>query len=256
MLIDTHCHLFDEQFSDDVEAVIENAREFGVTGFVVPAVDLRTSEEAIRLAERFEGVYAAVGIHPESLKDLPDSVFDEVESLAKHDKVVAIGEIGLDYYWDVAPRPFQQEVFSRQIELASRVNLPIIIHNRDATEDTVQLVLCAPDGVNGVMHCFTGSVETAKQCMQKGFYISFGGPVTFKNAVNVARTAAEIPDEWLLVETDSPYLSPHPYRGKRNEPSRVKVVAEKLAELRGQTVETIMDITSQNARRLFQRAKF
>lgn len=253
MLFDTHCHLNDEQFKDDVEAVLERAHAEGVTRIVVPGVDVASSERAIRLAERFEGVYAAVGIHPESLDNLPGGVLDEIESLTTHEKVVAIGEIGLDYYWDVAPREFQQEVFAAQIELAKKRALPIIIHNRDATEDTVRLVEAAPDEVKGVMHCFTGSVETAKRCIEKGFFISFGGPVTFKNAVNVQKTAAQIPHEWLLVETDSPYLSPHPLRGKRNEPARVKLVAEKLAELREQEFSTLVAETTENALKLFHK---
>lgn len=253
MLFDTHCHLNDEQFQEDLDEVFHRATAAGVTRIVVPGVDVPSSERAIRLAEKFEPVYAAVGIHPESLKDLSDSVFDQIRDLARHEKVVAIGEIGLDYHWDVAPRETQREVFARQIDLAADTSLPIIIHNREATEDTVQMVMAAPDHVVGIMHCFTGSVETAQQCIEKGFFISFGGPVTFKNAVNVQHTAVEIPDEWLLVETDSPYLSPHPLRGKRNEPARVKLVAEKLAELRGQSLDEIASITMANALRLFHK---
>ncbi len=253
MLFDTHCHLNDAQFEDDIEEVFERAREAGVTHIVVPGVDVPSSERAIRLAERFAGVYAAVGIHPESLADLSDSALDEIRALTSHPKVVAIGEIGLDYYWDVAPRPYQQEVFAAQINLANETGLPIIIHNRDATEDTVRMVEEAPAAVTGVMHCFTGSYETAMQCIRKGFYISFGGPVTFKNAVNVQKTATQIPDQSLFVETDSPYLSPHPLRGKRNEPARVRLVAEKLAELRGQSVEELAAITMKNALSMFQR---
>lgn len=255
VLFDTHCHLNDEQFENDIDEVMERATEEGITRIVIPGVDVRSSERAIRLAERFDGAYAAVGIHPESLKDLPDGVFDEIEALAKHPKVVAIGEIGLDYYWDVAPREYQQEVFKRQIDLAHGVGLPIIIHNRDATEDTVRLVESAPEGLTGVMHCFTGSAETALRCIRKGFYISFGGPVTFKNAVNVQKTATQIPDEWLLVETDSPYLSPHPMRGKRNEPARVRLVAEKLALLKEKGMTEVAQLTMNNALRLFAKVE-
>ncbi|CAM3964543.1 TatD family hydrolase [Alicyclobacillus pomorum] len=251
MLFDTHCHLFDEQFADDVEATIDRAREAGVRYMVVPAVDVASARRAIALAERYEEIYAAVGIHPESLKALSESAFTEVEALASHPKVVAIGEIGLDYYWNVAPREVQKEVFLRQIDIARRVNLPIIIHNRDATEDTVEIIEHHCSGVTGVMHCFTGSIETARRCMKQGFYISYGGPVTFKKAENVRRAALEIPDEFLLVETDSPYLSPHPFRGKRNEPARVSLMVEKLAELRGQTFEAVAQYTLQNGRKLF-----
>ncbi len=251
MLFDTHCHLNDEQFKDDVADVLQRARAEGVTNIVVPGVDATSSERAILLAEKYDGVYAAVGIHPESLKDLPETELDKIRALTRHEKVVAIGEIGLDYYWDVAPRTFQQEIFAAQIDLAAETGLPILIHNRDATEDTVRMVKAAPRGVQGVMHCFTGSIETALECINKGFFISFGGPVTFKNAVNVQKTATQIPDEWLVVETDSPYLSPHPFRGKRNEPARVRLVAEKLAELRGQEFSELESLTMANALRLF-----
>jgi TatD DNase family protein len=253
MLFDTHCHLFDERFSDDIEAVVERALEAGVRYMVVPGVDAATSRKAIALAERYPEIYAAVGIHPESLESLPETEFDEIEELAHHPKVVAIGEIGLDYYWNVAPREVQQAVFRRQIDLARRMGLPIVIHNRDATEDTVRIIEQDCAGVTGVMHCFTGSWETAQRCMKKGFYISYGGPVTFKNAEGVRKAAAQIPDDFLLVETDSPYLTPHPYRGQRNEPARVALVVEKLAEIRGQTYQQVAELTLHNGLRLFHK---
>lgn len=255
MLFDTHCHLNDEQFDEDIEAVIKGAIAAGITNIVIPGVDVRSSERAIALAERHAGLYAAVGVHPESLKELPPDALAQIRSLTAHPKVVAIGEIGLDYYWDVAPRPYQQEVFRKQIELAREVGLPIIIHNRDATEDTVRILEEDCDGVNGVMHCFTGSFETAQRCIKRGFYISFGGPVTFKNAENVRKTAMQIPDDSLLIETDAPYLAPHPNRGKRNVPAHVSLVAEKLAEIRGQSIEHLQTITRQNAMRLFGRVR-
>jgi TatD DNase family protein len=253
MLFDTHCHLNDSQFDEDVEAVIEAASAAGITNIVIPGVDVSSSEKAIAIAERHVGIYAAVGVHPESLKDLPPDALDRIRSLTAHPKVAAIGEIGLDYYWDVAPRAFQQEIFRLQIELARDVGLPIIIHNRDATEDTVRILEEDCSGVTGVMHCFTGSFETAQRCIQRGFYISFGGPVTFKNAENVRKTAAQIPDDSLLIETDAPYLAPHPNRGKRNVPAHVALVAEKLAEVRGQSLEHLQNVTRQNAMALFGR---
>lgn len=251
MLIDTHCHLADDQFNADIEAVVERARGAGIQRFIVPAVDVRSAESVLRLAERFDDVYAAVGIHPESLAEVSDKAFDDIQAMAAHPKVVAIGEIGLDYYWDVAPREVQQEVFARQMKLASGLSLPILVHNRDATDDTVRMIESAPADVVGIMHCFTGSMETARKCIDRGFLISFGGPVTFKNARDVQDTASQVPDDWLLVETDSPYLSPHPMRGQRNEPVRVRLVAEKLASLRGQSVEEIEALTTRNALRLF-----
>lgn len=254
MLFDTHCHLMDTQFDEDLETVIARAREGGVHRIVIPAIDVATAHRAISIAEKHDGIYAAVGIHPEAAKDQPDAAFAEIESLAIHPKVVAIGEIGLDYYWDAAPRPEQQEVMARQIEIAKRTHLPIIIHNRDATADTVAVLRQTnARTVGGVMHCFTGSLETARECMEMGFYISFGGPVTFKNAKNVQAVAAEIPLEWLLVETDSPYLAPHPHRGKRNEPMHVRLVAEKMALLQSRSVESIVAATTENALRLFKK---
>jgi TatD DNase family protein len=254
MLFDTHCHLNAEQFEDDLEAVVERARAAGVEYIVVPGVDAASSERAIAIAERYEGVYAAVGIHPEVLDKVTDADFDAVAALVDHPKVVAIGEIGLDYYWDVAPRPVQQEALRRQIELAAKAQLPVIIHNRDATADTVRVLEESCRGqVVGVMHCFTGSYETAQRCMRLGFYISYGGPVTFKNAHNVREVAARIPDDRLVIETDAPYLTPHPHRGKRNEPAYVRLVAERLAELRGQTMEELASQTRENALRLFAR---
>jgi TatD DNase family protein len=255
MLFDTHCHLNAEQFEDDLEAVIQRAREAGVTDIVVPGVDAESSRRAIAIAEQHEGIYAAVGVHPEVLDRVSWTELDTIAELASHPKVVAIGEIGLDYYWNVAPREVQQEWLRRQIELAAELRLPVVIHNRDATADTVSLLEeTCPGRVTGVMHCFTGSYEIAQRCIKIGFFISYGGPVTFKNAHNVRETAARIPLDRLVVETDSPYLTPHPYRGKRNEPARVRLVAEKLAELHGRTVEEIEEITYANALRLFPRA--
>ncbi|MCF8566285.1 TatD family hydrolase [Alicyclobacillus tolerans] len=252
MLFDTHCHLFDEKLLGDLKEVVERAKEAGVAEIVVPAVDVETSRQAIAIAEQFDGVYAAVGVHPEAANDASEEDFAEVAKLALHPKVVAIGEIGLDYYWDAAPRPKQQDVLVQQIRLAKQLGLPVAIHNRDATQDTVRILEqeCKGD-VHGVMHCFTGSFETAKQCMELGFFISFGGPVTFKNARNVREVAAKIPDEWLVVETDSPYLTPHPHRGKRNEPSYVALVAQMLAEVRGQDIRQLESYTTDNAHRLF-----
>lgn len=246
--------MFDEQFQDDLEEVIARAKEASVEQIVVPAIDVATSIKAVALAERYDFIYAAVGIHPEAVNEIQDGDFERILELAKHPKVVAVGEIGLDYHWDAAPRDRSQEVLRTQIGLARELSLPIIIHNRDATMDIVNLLTeeCPPE-VTGVMHCFTGSYEIARQCMDMGFFISFGGPVTFKNAKNVKEVAAKIPDEWLLIETDAPYLTPHPFRGKRNEPARVRLVAETLAELRDKPVEEIITLTNANAKRLFQK---
>lgn len=257
MLFDTHCHLNDEQFAPDLAEVIERARDRGVTRVVVPGVDIESSVAAVTIAQTHDGVFAAVGVHPESLGRLPDvnAALDRIAELAQHRKVVAIGEIGLDYYWDTAPRDVQRDVLRRQLRMARALGLPAIIHNRDATEDTVHILETeqGPD-LTGVMHCFTGSYETAERCMAAGFYISFGGPLTFRNARHIPEVAARIPADRLLIETDAPYLTPHPHRGKRNEPGHVLLVAEKLAEIRQQTVEDLIRLTADNGLRLFSGA--
>ncbi|MCL6633181.1 MAG: TatD family hydrolase [Alicyclobacillus herbarius] len=252
MLFDSHCHLFDERFRDDLPAVVERARQAGVEGFVVPAVDLATAEEAIRLTHQFPDVYAAVGLHPESLNTHTVADIPAVRALAEDAKVVAIGEIGLDYYWNTAPPDVQQAVLRAQLRLAKELGLPVIIHNRDATEDTVRLLEEeAGPALCGVMHCFSADWEAAERCLAIGFYISFGGPVTFKRNEELRQVAARVPADRLLIETDSPYLSPHPLRGKRNEPERVRLVAETLAQVRGETVAQVAAQTTANARRLF-----
>ena len=252
-LFDTHCHLMDDGFVADIADVISRARAAGVERIIIPAVDVQSAKRAIAIAEAYDGIYVAVGIHPEAGGTVDTAPLAEVSQLAEHPRVVAIGEIGLDYHWDVTPRADQQAMLAHQIELAKTGFLPVIIHNRDATADTLRVLQAAKaDAVGGVMHCFTGSYEIAMEAIQLGFYISFGGPVTFKNARNVREVAAQIPLEWLLIETDAPYLTPHPFRGQRNEPAHVKLVAEQLAALRGMSVEEIADITYQNACRLFR----
>ncbi|WP_379971438.1 TatD family hydrolase [Ectobacillus sp. sgz5001026] len=252
MLFDTHAHLNDEQYAEDVEQVIENAREAGVTNLVVVGFDQVTIPKAIQLAENYDFIYAAVGWHPVDAIDMTPEHLQWIEQLAAHPKVVALGEMGLDYHWDKSPKDVQQEVFRQQIRLARKVRLPIIIHTRDAIEDTVTILKEEhAEDVGGIMHCFSGSVETAKICVDMNFLISLGGPVTFKNAKKPKEVAAEIPIEKLLIETDCPYLAPHPYRGKRNEPAYVKRVAEEIALLKGLTYEDVALITSENAKRFF-----
>lgn len=256
MLFDTHCHLMDDQFDDDLDAVLHRAKEAGVTRIVVPAVDVTTAYKALAIAEANSGVYAAVGIHPESAKDVPAMDFDVIERLALHEKVVAIGEIGLDYYWDAAPRPEQQRVMERQIDIARRTKLPIIVHNRESTEDVISLLRRSHvQEVGGVMHCFNGTVADATACLAMGMFISFGGPVTFKKADDVRAVASVIPADRLLVETDSPYLSPHPFRGKRNEPVRVQLVAEAIASVRNMTLEALAEQTMRNGLSLFKKVE-
>lgn len=252
MLFDTHVHLNAEQYEDDLQEVINRALEKGVQNMVVVGFDEPTIKKAIQIAETYDFIYASVGWHPVDAIDMTDEHLAWIEELAQHPKVVALGEMGLDYHWDKSPKEVQKDVFRRQIRLARKVNLPIIIHNRDATEDVVTILKEEHvEEVGGIMHCFTGSIEVAKQCMDMNMYISFGGPVTFKNAKKPKEVAAELPLDKLLIETDCPYLTPHPFRGKRNEPGYVSYIAEQIAELKGITYEELADITTANAKKLF-----
>ena len=252
MLFDTHVHLNAEQYEDDLQEVINRALEKGVQNMVVVGFDEPTIKKAIQIAETYDFIYASVGWHPVDAIDMTDEHLAWIEELAQHPKVVALGEMGLDYHWDKSPKEVQKDVFRRQIRLARKVNLPIIIHNRDATEDVVTILKEEHvEEVGGIMHCFTGSIEVAKQCMDMNMYISFGGPVTFKNAKKPKEVAVELPLDKLLIETDCPYLTPHPFRGKRNEPGYVSYVAEQIAELKGITYEELADITTANAKKLF-----
>lgn len=252
MLFDTHTHVNVEQFDEDRKEVIERARKAGVTEMVVVGFDRETIAGAMALAEDYDCIYAAVGWHPVDAVDATEEDFRRLEQLASHPKVVALGEMGLDYHWDKSPKDVQKDVFKRQIELAKRLKMPIIIHNREATDDIITVLKEENAAeVGGIMHCFSAGVKEAEQCLDMNFYISFGGPVTFKNAKLPKEVAKEVPLDRLLVETDCPFLSPHPYRGKRNEPARVKLVAEKIAELKGMEFEELAEITSNNARRLF-----
>ena len=252
MLFDTHAHLNADQYNEDLTEVIERALAEGVSRIVVVGFDRPTIEKAMELAEQYEFIYASVGWHPVDAIDMKDEDLLWIEELASHPKVVALGEMGLDYYWDKSPKDIQQQVFRKQIQLAKKVKLPIIIHNRDATADIVEIL--KEEGaseVGGIMHCFSGSPETARECIAMNFYISLGGPVTFKNARKPKEVAEAIPLDKLLIETDCPYLAPHPYRGKRNEPSYVKLVAEQIAEIKQISLEDVAKATTENAKKIF-----
>ena len=252
MLFDTHSHLNAEQFKEDLQEVIARMKEVGVSYTVVVGFDEVTIKKAIELAETYDFIYAAVGWHPVDAIDMTEEHLKWLEELAAHPKVVALGEMGLDYHWDKSPKEVQKEVFRKQIRLARKVNLPIIIHNREATQDIVDILKEEnASEVGGIMHCYSGGVEVAKQCVEMNFLISLGGPVTFKNAKKPKEVATEIPMEQLLIETDCPYLTPHPFRGKRNEPSYVKLVAEEIARLKGLSYEEVAIKTTENAKKLF-----
>ncbi|MBQ9987503.1 MAG: TatD family hydrolase [Erysipelotrichales bacterium] len=249
-IIDTHCHLNDETYQENVAEVVQQCLDQGIEKMICIGFDLPSSRKAVEIAHTYPCVYAAVGIHPDSAEDYNEEVAAELEQLAEDEKVVAIGEIGLDYYWDKAPRDMQKEVFKAQIELARRHDLPIIIHSRDALMDTYDITANYTP-VKGVMHCYSGSAEMAAEFIKQGFHISLAGPVTFKNARVPKEVAVAVPSDKLLVETDCPYLTPHPYRGKVNYPYYVKLVAEEIARLRGIEYQELEAITSKNACDLF-----
>lgn len=252
MFFDTHVHLNDLQYSEDLQEVIDRAKAAGISRMVVVGFDRPTISKAMELIEKYDFLYASIGWHPVDAIDMTEEDLLWIEELSQHPKVVAIGEMGLDYHWDKSPKEIQKAVFKKQIQLAKKVKLPIVIHNREATADIVEILKEEEAGeVGGIMHCFSGSPEIAKECIDMNFYISLGGPVTFKNAKRPKEVAAEIPLEKLLIETDCPYLAPHPYRGKRNEPSYVTLVAEQIAEIKGLTVEEVASKTTDNAKKLF-----
>lgn len=252
MLFDTHVHLNVSHFDKDRKEVLARAKEAGVEYMLIVGFDHETIPKAIQMAENYDYIYAAVGWHPVDAIDMTDRELEWLEELSAHPKVVALGEMGLDYHWDKSPKEVQKDVFRKQIRLAKKVNLPIIIHNREATEDIIHVLQEEEaEEVGGIMHCYNDSVNYVDACLDMNFYISLGGPVTFKNATLPKEVAKYVPEDRLLIETDCPFLAPHPNRGKRNEPSYVILVAEKIAALRNETIETISRQTTENALRLF-----
>ncbi|MGG1443945.1 TatD family hydrolase [Brevibacillus laterosporus] len=252
MLFDTHAHLNAEQFDEDRNDVIARAQANGVSTIVNVGFNRETIPTTMELAEKYDFIYAVVGWHPQDAITMKEQDLEWLEELSKHPKVVGLGEMGLDYYWDTSPRDVQAEVFRKQIRLARKLQMPIIIHDRDAHQDIIDILREEKAGeVGGIMHCFSGSYELAKMALDMNFYISFGGPLTFKNAKKPKEVAAKIPLERLLIETDCPYLTPHPFRGKRNESAYVKYVAEEMAQIHGLPYEELAKITADNARRLF-----
>jgi TatD DNase family protein len=252
MLIDSHAHLDDKRFDADRVMLINSLKENGVGLVLNIGADIKTSRASVDLAKKYDNIYAVVGVHPHSAKDLEGSDLSELRALAQEDKVVAIGEIGLDYYYDNSPRDIQKKWFKKQIELAQELDMPVVIHSREATQDTFDILQEASEKkkLKGILHSYAGSYEMALEYIKLGFYIALGGPVTFKNSRVSREVAAQIPLDKLLIETDSPYLTPEPYRGKRNEPMYVKYAAEKIAEVRGVTFEEIAKATTENLLRL------
>lgn len=248
-MIDSHAHLDDNRFKKDQAQVIKNFEKNGVDLVVNIGADLVSSKSSVFLAENNERIYATVGVHPHDAKTYNQDVEDQLEMLSGREKVVAIGEIGLDYYYDFSPREIQKEVFWKQLELAKRVKMPVVIHSRDADQDTMDILKQAkkenPDLIC-LIHCYSGSVEMMREYVKMGFYIALGGATTFKNAKTPKKVAMEVPIENLLLETDSPYMTPEPNRGKRNEPKYVRLVAEQIANLRGMDVEEVISLTDKN----------
>jgi TatD DNase family protein len=255
MLIDTHAHLDDAKYNGDRDAVMARARDAGVGAFVTIGCDLATSHSAVALANQYPFVYASIGVHPHEVRHIGNGWYDEFRRLAQHKKVVAYGEIGLDYHYNHSPPRDQRDRFREQIQLARELKLPVIIHTREAQEDTIAILKeeNASD-VGGVFHCFSGDAWLAKDALDLGFYLSFSGILTFQNASMLREIAKNTPFDRLLIETDCPYLTPVPYRGKRNEPAYVTQVAKQLASIHGPdlSLEQVAHITTENAKRLFK----
>jgi TatD DNase family protein len=256
MFVDSHCHLDDKRFTDDLDAVLDRAAAAGVTRILTigtgdgpPEID-----RATRLADRYPQVYASIGVHPHDAAKITLQTYDDLRALSTHSKVIAFGEIGLDYHYDFSPREIQREAFIEQLKLARDVHLPITIHTREAWDDTMSILREHWSG-QGVMHCFTGDPAQAQEALAMGFHLSYGGVLMFKTADNVRESAKITPDDRLLVETDAPYLAPIPYRGKRNEPAMMIETARKLAEVRKTTLDAIAALTTANFDRLFARTK-
>ncbi|HHY16003.1 MAG TPA: TatD family hydrolase [Firmicutes bacterium] len=250
-MIDSHAHLNDPRFAEDLDDVIGRAEAAGVQTIINIGYDLESSRRAVELTEQYTGLWAVVGLHPHDARLWTEEVRDALAELAQHPKVVAIGEVGLDYHYDNSPRDKQREVFGLQLTLARELGLPAVIHSRDASGDTVEIIEKFSD-VNCLLHCYSGSWETAEIYRKLGHFFSFGGPITFNNAHKLRGVARRISPERLLVETDCPYLTPHPFRGKRNEPAYLPYIVEKLAELHGLTAAEMTKITVENTKHFFR----
>ena len=252
-LIDSHAHLDGEKFADDRAAVVERALAAGVVKIITMGDSLESSARSVALTEEFDPVYAAVGIHPEEAQPMTTATDEQLAAWAAQEKVVAIGEIGLDYYWekDEEKRALQRAIFVRQLDLARQLKLPVCIHDREAHGDMMKILKTEGRGLRGVLHCYSGSWEMAAELLKGDWYFGIDGPLTYKNAAKLPEIVQRLPAERILVETDSPYLSPMPFRGKRNEPAHVLYVAKKAAELRGESLEAFARATRENTRALY-----
>ena len=252
MIFDTHAHYDDDAFDEGRDALLSGMKEAGVEYIVNVGASMASSERSIKLAEKYPFVYAAVGVHPDEVGELDEEKFTKLREWTTHEKVKAVGEIGLDYYWDKEKHDLQKHWFMRQMELASEVKLPMIVHSREAAKDTLDMVIAAkPLNLSGIIHCYSYSVEQAREYLNMGYYIGIGGVVTFKNAKKLKEVAEYTPLSQIVLETDCPYLAPTPFRGKRNDSSKIAYVAEELAAIKQIPVEEVIRITNENGRRLY-----
>ncbi|MGN0508961.1 MAG: TatD family hydrolase [Ruminococcus sp.] len=247
-IFDAHAHYDDKWFDDDRFELLDNIKNKGVCAIVNNSVDLKTAQKSIEYAEKYDFMYAAVGFHPENLDDMPSDYLDRIAELTKHEKVVAIGETGLDYHWDI-PKYKQKRVFEEQIKLSLDLKMPLVVHDRESHGDTFDLL--RKYRPNALVHCFSGSVELMREAVRLGMYISLGGVVTFKNARHSVEVASEIPIDRLLLETDAPYMAPVPFRGKRCDSSMILYAAEKIAAIRNMGIQEVLNVTSENAKRFY-----
>lgn len=253
MLFDTHCHVNDQAYAEDRTAVLQRAFDGGMAYMMCPATDVKTSEEVVALSRQYDQIYCAVGIHPEEAASATPEGLEEIRRLAKEEpKVVAIGEVGLDYHWPEPSHDIQKAVFIDMVKMALELDLPIDIHDREAHGDTLDILRQYGKGLRGVFHCYSGSLEMTDELLRMGFYFGFTGSMVYANSKRAKRVVSNLPMDRILIETDSPYLTPPPYRGTRNEPSYVKYVAAEIARLRDMTVEEVEQITTENAKRIFR----
>lgn len=251
-LIDSHAHYNDEKFDEDREDVLKSVYNEGITTIINAGYSLESSKKAIEIAQKHEFVYATVGVSPNDIENLPNDYLEQLENMAKNEKIVAIGEIGLDYYWNKENKNLQKQVFENQIKLASKLELPIVIHTREAVMDTLEILKNASTTPKGVFHCCPLNIELVKEALKLGFYISFAGPITFKNSKNAKDIIELVPTEKMLVETDSPYLSPEPVRGTRNDSRNIKYIVQKIADVKQVPIEDLADIIQKNLKNIFK----
>ncbi len=253
MLIDTHAHLIDKSYNKDLEVVLKRAKEAGVEAIINVGYTLSLARKAVALAGVYAPLYATVGIHPHDAAEVPGNYLEILQELAQKPKVVALGEMGLDFYRNLSPPRIQEKVFREQLSLAKELRLPVVVHDRDAHQRVLQILKEEKTGdTGGVLHCFSGDLRMARECFELGLHISVAGPVTYKKASTLQEVAATCPRDRLLLETDCPYLTPHPYRGKRNEPAHVALVCRQVAALRAESPEEVATYTTENAKKLFK----